>query len=96
MSKSLIWELLPIETESPHWRLSSHCGRAVVRAASEREARFEAQCRFAQASPRLNLYEDTPTDPWSLGELVACRVMDDSPHPVEGTAGVLEPAGPND
>ena len=37
-----LWQLLPIDSTSDHWRASTYQGEVLVRAASEAEARATA------------------------------------------------------
>ncbi len=85
-----IWELIPTDQKSDHWRASNYRGRVVVRAASEDKARDLATSKFHVASRRVP-DGDTPLSPWRQSDLVACKRLNDSAYNETGPEEVLEP-----
>lgn len=85
-----IWRLEPQQVDSPHWQASTYQGTAIVRAASEQEARYLASQHFAKASQRA---DDTLLNPWSQELLVLCTHVLGTEHPEDGKDEILEPRG---
>jgi hypothetical protein len=84
------WHLLPIDSTSDHWRISTYTGEVIVRATSEAEARSIAAATFFRA------YEGVPGDtllfsPWRQLALVRCQRVEGVPYDDHGPAAVVSP-----
>jgi len=82
-----IWRLTPIDLTSPLWTASNYTGIAVIRAATERDARQAAVQEFGKEHPGISWH----THPWYQLALVACEEVMDSGYPGTGPTGILEP-----
>jgi hypothetical protein len=85
-----LWQLLPINSTSDHWRTSTYQGEVIVRAASEVEARSTAMATFSRA------YERGPGEtifgsPWGQPALVGCQRVEGLPFDDHGPAAVVYP-----
>jgi len=83
-----IWRLTPIDLASPLWTASNYTGIAVIRAATERDARQAAVQGFGKELPSIPWH----THPWYQLALVACEELIDSGYPETGPTVILEPA----
>ena len=85
-----LWQLLPLDSTSDHWRASTYQGEVLVRAASEAEARATATAKFFRA------YARTPGDPllfspWGQSAVVGCQRVEGSPADDQGPTSVVYP-----
>ena len=85
-----LWQLLPIDSASDHWRASTYQGEVIVRAPSEAEARSTATATFFRA------YERVPGgailfSPWGQPALVRCQRVEGFPSDDNGPAAVVSP-----
>ncbi len=85
-----IWKLTPIDTSSDHWRASAQKDYAIVRAASEGEARAQATSKFRIATKRVP-GGDTVFSPWDQPKLVRCQRLENSNYEEKGPPAVLYP-----
>ena len=85
-----IWELLPTDKESPHWRHSRYKERIVVRAPSEDKARELVTPKLYDAAKTIP-GGDTPENPWRRSDLVVCKLLKDSRYDEDGPDEILEP-----
>ena len=83
-----IWRLTPRDLASPLWAASNYTGIAVIRAATERDARQAAVQGFGKELPGISWH----THPWYQLTLVACEELSDSGYPETGPTAILEPA----
>jgi hypothetical protein len=79
-----VYRLTPVYLTDLDWQASTHRGEAIVRAASEAEARDLATRAFTARG--------VAQSPWNYAYAVEVRVLDDGHYPAEGPPGVLEPA----
>jgi hypothetical protein len=82
-----IWRLTPIDLSSPLWTVSNYTGIAVIRAATEREARQAAMQAFGKEVAGIPWH----AHPWRQLALVACEELRDSGYPGTGPTTILEP-----
>jgi hypothetical protein len=87
-----IYKLTPIESGSADWKRSYHKSVAIVRAASEKDARMIACVSFGITKP-ITPSELTRPGPWRDAKSVRCEVFADSEYPAEGPRTVLSPKG---
>jgi hypothetical protein len=85
-----LWQLLPIDSTSDHWRASTYKGEVIVRAASEAEARSTATATFFTAYPRI---PGSPLlfSPWGQPALVGCQRVEGFPYADQGPTAVVSP-----
>ena len=84
-----IWRLIPIDLTSPCWAASQHSGIAIIRAATELEARQAAMQGFGREVAGIPWH----ANPWRQLTLVACERLEQSGYPEMGPAAILEPPG---
>ena len=84
-----IWRLTPHHVTSPCWAASQHTGMAIIRAATEREAREAAMQAFGRAVPSIPWH----ANPWRQLTLVTCERLDASGYPETGPPAILAPQG---
>jgi hypothetical protein len=84
-----IWRLTPLDLTSPCWAASQYAGVAIIRAATEREARQAAMQAFGREVPDIPWH----ANPWRQLVLVACARLDASGYPETGPPAILEPQG---
>ena len=84
-----IWQLIPLDLTSPCWAASQYSGIAIIRAATEREARQAAMQAFGRE------VSDVPwhANPWRQLTLVSCERLQQSEYPDTGSTAILEPQG---
>jgi hypothetical protein len=85
-----LWQLLPIDSASDHWRASTYKGEVIVRAQSEAEARSTATATFFRA------YERVPGEallfsPWRPPALVRCQRVEGLPYDDHSPTAVVSP-----
>ena len=90
-----LWQLLPIDVASDHWRASTYKGEVIVRAQSEAEARSTATATFFRA------YERVPGgpilfSPWAQPAIVRCQGVEGFPYDDHGPAAVVFPLSGDD
>lgn len=84
------WRLTPIDTTHNDWRASDCKTPAIVRAPSERIARWAATLafiRFTEVIPG----RDSATCPWRYVDRVTAEIVDDDRFDLDGPVAVLEP-----
>jgi hypothetical protein len=84
-----IWRLTPLDLSSPYWAASQHTSIAVIRAATERDARQAAMQAFGREVPGIPWH----ANPWRQLTLVACEPLDPAGYPDTGPPAILEPQG---
>ena len=84
-----IWRLTPHQLTSPCWAASQHTGMAIIRAATEREAREAAMQAFGRDVPDIPWH----ANPWRQLALVTCEPLHASGYPETGPPAILEPPG---
>ena len=84
-----IWRLTPIDLTSPLWAASQHTTRAVIRAATERDARQAAMQGFGREVPDIPWH----ANPWCQLALVVCEPFPASGYLETGPTAILEPPG---
>jgi len=82
-----IWRLTPRDLDSPLWAASNYHGIAVVRAATEREARQAAMQAFGKALANVPWH----AHPWRQLALVTCEELSNTGYPETGPTAILEP-----
>jgi hypothetical protein len=90
----MLWELVPMETESPVWRFSKYKGTVVARAQDGEHARALASSCFQTGNPVSDHASDVIVgDPWLSAVLVICRPVasDSLDMPTEGPYEVVFP-----
>lgn len=85
-----IWELMPSNKQSDHWKASTFKGCAIVRASSEEEARSIASLKFRIATRRF-YGADTLFSPWDQPALVTCQRLENSGYKESGPTEILCP-----
>jgi hypothetical protein len=83
-----IWQLTPLDHTAPEWVASNYVGRAVIQAATERDARQAAVQAFGKETPGVPWH----THPWRQLALVRCEELPASGYPTTGRTEILEPA----
>jgi hypothetical protein len=83
-----IWQLTPLDHTAPEWVASNYVGRAVIQAATERDARQAAVQAFGKETPGVPWH----THPWRQLALVRCEELPASDYPATGRTEILEPA----
>jgi hypothetical protein len=83
-----IWQLTPRDPTVPEWAASNYVGRAVIRAATERDARQAAVQAFGKAHAGVPWH----AHPWRQLALVRCEELPASGYPATGRTAILEPA----
>ena len=83
-----IWQLTPLDPTAPEWVASNYVGRAVIRAATERDARQAAVQAFGKETPGVPWH----AHPWRQLVLVVCENLINSGYPEAGPTAILEPA----
>lgn len=86
-----IFKLTPIDTQSEHWRASTHKDYVIVRAENEKEARIIAELKFLNPTPNMGPGGNTINPPWSQSNLVSCQRLENSIYEERGPAEVLYP-----
>jgi hypothetical protein len=84
-----IWRLTPHQLTSPCWVASQHTDIALIRAATEREAREAAMQAFGREVPDIPWH----ANPWRQLALVTCEPLHTSGYPETGPPAILEPPG---
>jgi hypothetical protein len=84
-----IWRLTPRDLTSPCWAASQHTRIAIIRAATEREARQAAMQGFGREVPDIPWH----ANPWRQLTLVTCECLEQSAYPDTGRTAILEPPG---
>ena len=83
-----IWQLTPRDPTVPAWAASNDVGRAVMRAATERDARQAAVQAFGKAHAGVPWH----AHPWRQLARVQCEALPTSGSPATGRTAMLEPA----
>ena len=84
-----LWRLTPQNLTSPLWAASQHTSIAVIRAATEREARQAAMQAFGREVPGIPWH----ANPWRQLALVVCEPLREAGDAETGPPAILEPQG---
>ena len=84
-----IWQLTPLDHTAPEWVASNYVGRAVIRAATELDARQAAVQAFGKETPGVPWH----AHPWRQLALVQCEECPAARYPATGHTAILEPEG---
>ncbi|MFQ5962884.1 MAG: hypothetical protein ACE5KZ_01205 [Candidatus Scalinduaceae bacterium] len=76
---------------SQHWDASIYKGNVIVRAEDEKKARRKATLEFSIAVEKKSIAQPTAISPWSLGDHVDCKELNDAEYPIEGDEEILNP-----
>ena len=79
-----IWQLTPRDPTVPEWAVSNYVGRAVIRAATERDARQAAVQAFGKARTGIPWH----AHPWRQLALVQCEELPTSGYPATGQTAI--------
>ena len=86
-----LWQLTPVDPADANWLASSYCGKALVRARDETQAREIAESAFG-VKTRFVPGRGVSAPPWKRPELVAAEIVEDPRHDSNGPAEVLLPS----
>ncbi len=86
----MIFKLEPANLTAAEWENSTYRDAAIIRAATEQEARQCAATAFTYV--RDTQPGDDPVSPWLQPELATCVPCDDPAYDAEGPAMIIAPA----
>ncbi len=86
-----IFKLEPKNLDYHHWNASVYNGIVIVRAEDEKKARKKAALEFSIAVEVKSKTQPSPISPWSLGDYVDCKELNDSEYPIDGDEEILYP-----
>ena len=86
-----IWQLDPIDPNSPHWKASTHIGSVIARAPDEKRARNLCKLAFSIATERAHPGQDVLFPPWGQEQVVSCHRLEDSEYEDDGPDTIFEP-----
>ena len=88
-----IWQLSPLDPDSPDWCNSDYQGDAIIRAEDEQKARHLAVLAFLGFAEQVSSCQKTPRSPWDNPAATQCIELDNSEYPTDGLAKVLKAEG---
>ncbi|WP_133406535.1 hypothetical protein [Parashewanella tropica] len=83
-----LWTLEVLNPNSADWEASTHKGAIIVRAETEKAARYQASLKYFIATERVT-GEQVKANPWNQSNLVSCNEYSGNRYEIEGSAGVL-------
>jgi transcriptional regulator with XRE-family HTH domain len=86
-----IWRLTPIDPSNENWEASTWRGSVVVRAPTERIARWRAKIAFVIAT-RRRPGQTILMCPWGFANFVRAEEVQDSSYQIDGPTAILDPA----
>jgi hypothetical protein len=86
-----IFRLEPKNLNSHNWEASTYKDVVIVRAEDERRARERAKLDFLNADEIKSTAQPAAISPWSLGDHVDCKELNDSKYLIDGDEEILDP-----
>lgn len=87
-----IYQLTPMNLDSPNWEASTHKGPCIVRARNDVDAAATAHRAFFQAAGRGSPGDKLKLSPWTLPEEIKCTRLTDHPYEEDGPYEVVDPS----
>ncbi len=91
-----VFQLTPQSLADPDWEASTYKGTVIVRAPSEKAARWAASLAFNIATQRKHIGERTRINPWRQVDLVEAKTVRDVTWSGQGGIEILDPPHHNE